>query len=170
MLSGPKYSKEQKAQFFELLDRDGSVRAAADAAGVNVHAAYSWVRQAGLVMQRRAPRRYTEQEKAEFLRLVAERLNISTAARDTGIHRPTAYAWARKAGIFTSEARKVNPRREEFLRLRSEGLTRREAARKVGAVNRSATDWDKGITIIHRGRVYPDGRIVRATRSRQSQP
>src|SRR4051794_24330436 len=54
MLSGPKYSKEQKAQFFELLDRDGSVRAAADAAGVNVHAAYSWVRQAGLVMQRRA--------------------------------------------------------------------------------------------------------------------
>jgi IS30 family transposase len=161
MLSGPKYSKEQKAQFFELLDRDGSVRAAADAAGVNVHAAYSWVRQAGLVMQRRAPRRYTEQEKAKFLRLVAERLNISTAARDTGIHRPTAYAWARKAGIFTSEARKVNPRREEFLRLRSEGLTRREAARKVGAENRSATDWDKGITIIHRGRVYPDGRIVR---------
>ncbi|MGO8609654.1 helix-turn-helix domain-containing protein, partial [Rhizobium johnstonii] len=25
----------------------------------------------------------------------------------------------------------------------------------------SATDWDKGITIINRGRVYPDGRVVR---------
>jgi hypothetical protein len=25
----------------------------------------------------------------------------------------------------------------------------------------SAADWDKGITIIHRGRVYPDGRVVR---------
>jgi IS30 family transposase len=161
MLPGPKYSKEQKERFFVLLDRDGSVRAAADAVGVNVHAAYSWIRQAGLAMQRRAPRRYAAQEKADFLRLAAERMNISTAARDTGIHRPTAYAWARKAGIFTSEARKVNPRREEFLRLRAEGLTRREAARRVGADNRSATDWDKGITIIHRGRVYPDGRVVR---------
>ncbi|WP_205346851.1 helix-turn-helix domain-containing protein [Pseudonocardia broussonetiae] len=55
----------------------------------------------------------------------------------------------------------MNPRREEFLRLRAEGQTRREAARTVGADNRSATDWDKGITIIHRGRVYPDGRVVR---------
>lgn len=68
---------------------------------------------------------------------------------------------ARKAGIFTSEARKVSPRREEFLRLRAEGLTRREAAKRVGADNRSATDWDKGIRITYRGRVYPDGRIVR---------
>ncbi|CAM3951606.1 Integrase catalytic domain-containing protein [Mycolicibacterium frederiksbergense] len=161
MLPGPKYSKEQKARFFELLDRDGSVRAAADAVGVNVNAAYSWVRHAGLTMQRRAPRGYTTEEKAVFLRLAAERMNISTAARDAGIHRPTAYAWARKAGIFTSEARKVNPRREEFLRLRAEGLTRREAAGRVGADNRSATDWDKGIRIIHRGRIYPDGRIVR---------
>ena len=73
----------------------------------------------------------------------------------------TCYAWAHKAGIFTSEARKVNPRREEFLRLRAEGLTRAEARARVGADNRSATDWDKGITIINRGRIYPDGRIVR---------
>ena len=56
MLPGPKYSKEQKERFFLLLDRDGSVRAAADAVGVNVHAAYSWIRQAGLAMQRRAAR------------------------------------------------------------------------------------------------------------------
>lgn len=92
MLPGPKYSKEQKLQFFELLDRDGSVRVAADAVGFNVHAAYSWVRQAGLVMQRRAPRKYSAQEKADFLRLAAERMNISTTTRDSGIHRPTAYA------------------------------------------------------------------------------
>lgn len=31
----------------------------------------------------------------------------------------------------------------------------------MGADARSATDWDKGIRIINRGRVYPDGRIVR---------
>ena len=31
----------------------------------------------------------------------------------------------------------------------------------MNADKRSAIDWDKGITIIHRGRIYPDGRIVR---------
>ncbi|MFG1928966.1 IS30 family transposase [Cryptosporangium sp. NPDC048952] len=40
-------------------------------------------------------------------------------------------------------------------------MTRRQAAARVGADFRSAADWDKGITIIHRGRVYPDGRVVR---------
>lgn len=167
-MAGKKYTDEQKEQFFDLLDRGGTVRAAAKAAGVHPNAAYSWLRNAGLTMQRAAPRKYTTQEKAAFLRLAAERMNISTAARDAGIHRPTAYAWARKAGLFTSEARKVNPRREEFLRLRAQGLTRREAAAKVGADTRSATDWDKGIKIIHRGRIYPDcrGCITRGPRRR----
>ena len=50
---------------------------------------------------------------------------------------------------------------EEFLRLRAAGLTRAQARKQVGADARSATDWDKGITIIHRGRIYPDGRVVR---------
>ncbi|WP_228003296.1 IS30 family transposase [Nocardia australiensis] len=40
-------------------------------------------------------------------------------------------------------------------------MTRAQAAQRVGADKRSAADWDKGITIIHRGRVYPDGRVVR---------
>jgi transposase len=156
-----KYTDEQKQRFFDLLDKGGNVRLAATDAGVHVDAAYSWLRTAGLTMQRRAPRKYAAEEKENFLRILREQMNISTAARDAGIHRPTAYAWARKAGIFTSEARKVNPRREEFLRLRAEGLTRREAAAKVGADTRSATDWDKGIQIIHYGRIYPDGRVVR---------
>ncbi|MFC6009943.1 transposase [Nocardia lasii] len=112
-------------------------------------------------MQRSTPRVYSAELKAEFLRLVRERQIISTVARELEIHRPTAYAWARKAGISTSEARKVNPRREEFLRLRATGLTRAQARKQVGADARSATDWDKGITIINRGRVYPDGRVVR---------
>lgn len=112
-------------------------------------------------MQRATPRIYPPELKEQFLRLVRERQIISTVARELGIHRPTAYAWARKAGISTSEARRVNPRREEFLRLRAAGLTRAEARARVGADARSATDWDKGITIISRGRIYPDGRIVR---------
>jgi transposase len=104
---------------------------------------------------------YTAEEKAEFFRLLAERNNVSAVARELGFTRVTCYKWAHQAGIFTSEARKVNPRREEFLRLRADGLSRSEAAERVRADRRSAADWDKGITIIHRGRVYPDGRVVR---------
>ncbi len=160
-MAGPKYSKEQKAEFFDLIDRGGTVRAAAEAVGVPAGAAYSWVRAAGLSMQRAKPRVYTDEEKAEFFRRLELTPNVSAVARELGYRRVTCYAWAHKAGIFTSEARRVNPRREEFVRLRAAGLTRAEAAARVRADRRSAIDWDKGITIIHRGRVYPDGRVVR---------
>ena len=155
------YSKEQKERFFELIDKGGTVRAAAKAAGVGEAAAYRWMRQAGLSMQRATPRTFSAEEKAEFFRRLALNPNVSAVAKELGITRVTCYAWAYKAGIRTSEARKVNPRREEFLRLRESGLTRAEARARVGADARSATDWDKGITIINRGRVYPDGRVVR---------
>jgi len=137
------------------------VRAAARGVGVDENQGYNWLRGSGLTMQHAAPRKYPPELKVEFLTLVRERRIISTVALELGIHKPTAYAWARKAGISTSEARKVNPRREKFLRLRAEGLTRAQARSRVGADARSATDWDKGITIISRGRVYPDGRVVR---------
>ena len=51
-MAGPKYSQEQKEHFFELVDKGGTVRAAAKAAGVGEDAAYRWLRQAGLSMQR----------------------------------------------------------------------------------------------------------------------
>ena len=158
---GKKYSESQKEEFFRLLDRGGTVRASARAVGVHEDAGYNWLRKTGLTMQRATPRVYPPELKAEFLRLVRERQIISTVARDLGIHRPTAYAWARKAGVSTGPARRVNRRREEFLRLRATGLSRAEARQRVGADARSATDWDKGITIISRGRIYPDGRVVR---------
>ena len=160
-MAGPKYSKEQKERFFDLVDRGGTVRAAAKDAGVHPNAAYTWLRNAGLTMQRGTPRVYTEEEKAEFFRLLSVRQNVSAVAKELGFTRVTCYAWAHKAGVFTSQARRVNPRREEFLRLRARGLTRAEARARVGADSRSATDWDKGITIINRGRIYPDGRVVR---------
>ena len=161
MVSGPKYNKEQRNQFFDLIDEGGTVRAAAAAVGVHPGAAYSWLRASGLSMQRESPRVYTDEEKAKFFRLLAVRQNVSAVARELGYTRVTCYAWAHKAGIFTSEARKVNPRREKFVGLRADGYSRAEAAAAVGADRRSAVDWDKGITIINRGRVYPDGRVVR---------
>ena len=160
-MSGPKYSAETKRRFFDLLDRGGTIRAAADAAGVQRAAAYSWVRNAGLSMGRATPRVYSAEERAEFFRLLEVRQNVSAVARELGFTRVTCYKWAHQAGIFTSEARKVNPRREKFQQLRAEGMTRSEAAAVVRADARSAADWDRGITIIHRGRVYPDGRVVR---------
>ncbi len=160
-MAGKKYSESQKEEFFRLLDRGGTVRAAARAVGVHGDVGYNWLRKTGLTMQRAAPRVYPPELKARFLDLVRERQIISTVARDLGIHPPTAYAWARKAGISTSAARRVNHRREEFLRLRATGLARAEARQRVGADAGSATDWDKGITIISRGRIYPDGRVVR---------
>ncbi len=160
-MAAPKYSKQQKEMFFDLIDRGGTVRAAAKAVGVHEGTAYTWLRQAGLSMQRATPRKYTEQDKVEFSRRLALNPNVSAVARELGFTRVTCYAWAYKAGIRTSEARSVNPRREVFLRLRAAGLTRAEARASVGADNRSATDWDKGITIINRGRIYPDGRVVR---------
>jgi transposase-like protein len=160
-MPGPNYSAETKERFFDLLDRGGTIRAAAKAAGVHEQAAYSWVRAAGLTTGRRTPRVYTADEKAEFFRRLEENPNVSAVARELGFTRVTCYKWAHQAGIFTSEARRVNPRREKFLQLRAEGMTRSEAAALVRADPRSASDWDRGITIIHRGRVYPDGRVVR---------
>lgn len=98
--------------FFDLIDKGGTVRAAAKAAGVHEDAAYRWLRSAGLSMQRATPRKYTEQEKAEFFRLQALHQNVSAVARQLGFTRVTCYAWAHRAGLLTSEARKVNPRRE----------------------------------------------------------
>src|SRR3546814_19742898 len=112
-------------------------------------------------MARAAPRTYPAELKAEFLRLVRERQIISTVAHELGIHRPTAHVWARKAGISTREARQVTPRRDEFLRLRAAGLTRLEARTRVRASARSPTGRDKGSTILNRGPVYPDARVVR---------
>ncbi|MGW4859642.1 transposase [Kocuria palustris] len=102
-----RYIDEQKEEFFRVLDRGGTVRAAARAVGVHENAGYNWLRKTGLTMHRATPRIYPPELKEEFLRLVRERQIISTVAHELGIHRPTAYAWARKAGISTSEARRV---------------------------------------------------------------
>lgn len=126
-MGGPIYSEEQRERFFEILDRGGTIRAAARSAGVSEHAAYRWVSASGLSMFRATPRQYTSEEKADFFQRLAVNPNVSAVAKEMGIPRVTCYAWAHKAGIFTSEARKTNPRREEFLRLRAEGLTRAEA-------------------------------------------
>ena len=47
-MPGAKHSQETKQEFFDRLDRGGTIRAAARAVGVQEQAAYWWVRVAGL--------------------------------------------------------------------------------------------------------------------------
>jgi len=158
-MAAKKYTEEQRERFFELLDRGGTVRAAAAVVGVHPDAGYRWVRHAGMAHGRPAPRAYSQHDKDAFLRLLAERGNVSAVARELGFVRVTCYKWAHQAGIFTGK--NVDAKREEFARLRAAGLTRAQAAAQVGVDARSALDWDKGTRVFYGGRVYPDGRVVR---------
>jgi transposase, IS30 family len=154
-----RYSASQRELFFRLLDRGGTIRAAAAGAGVSPDTCYRWRRQAGVASQRQTPRAYSAEEKAEFFRLLSIRGNVSAVARELGYVRVTCYKWAHQAGIFTGKD--VSDQRAEFLRLRSEGVSRRDASQRVGVDKRTAQDWDKGIRQFYGGRVYPDGRVVK---------
>lgn len=150
--------ESQRREFFAIMDRGSTIRAAAIQVGVSPSIGYKWVKNAGLSAQRATPRAYSAEEKAEFFRLLAVQGNVSAVARQLGFVRVTCYKWAHQAGIFTG--RNVDAQRDEFLKLRSDGLSRAEAAEQVGADKRSAQDWDKGIRQFYGGRVYPDGRVV----------
>lgn len=142
-----------------MLDRGGTIRAAAAGAGVSADTGYRWRRRAGVASRRPRPRTYTAEEKAEFFRMLSIRGNVSAVARELGYVRVTCYKWAHQAGIFTGKD--VSDQREEFLGLRSAGVSRRDAAEQVGVDKRTAQDWDKGIRQFYGGRVYPDGRVVK---------
>jgi IS30 family transposase len=157
-MAARKYTEKQKLAFMALIDRGGSVRAAAATVGVHPDAGYKWMKQAGLSTPRSTQRKYTNTEKAEFLRRLTEVGNVSAVARELGLNRVTCYVWAHKAGIFT--APNADARREEFLRLRNGGLSRRAAAAQLGVEAHQALDWDKGIRVFSKGRIYPDGRVV----------
>jgi transposase, IS30 family len=150
--------EDQKREFFLLIDRGSTVRAAAMEVGVSPDVGYRWMRLAGLSARRRTPRLYTAEEKAEFFRLLAEQGNVSAVARQLGFVRVTCYKWAHRAGIFTGP--NVDEKRDEFLRLRACGMSRRDAANHVGADKRTAQDWDKGIRQFSGGRVHADGTVV----------
>jgi IS30 family transposase len=153
-----KYSDGQRRVFLATVDRGGTVRGAAVAAGVSPNTGYRWMRQAGLVTSRSTPRLYSDDDKAMFFRRLAEVGNVSAVAGELGFNRVTCYSWAHRAGVFTSKY--ADGRRQEFLQLRAEGVSRRAAARTLGVEAHQASDWDRGIRSFAKGRVYPDGRVV----------
>lgn len=153
-----KYTEEQRLEFMALIDRGGSVRAAAVKVGVPPDRGYVWMKGAGLSTPRSTQRRYSASEKADFFRRLADGVTVSAVARELGFNRVTCYVWAHKAGIFSAED--ADARRQDFLRLRREGVSRRGAAQRLGIEAHQALDWDKGIRVFSKGRIYPDGRVV----------
>jgi len=153
-----KYTEQQRREFITLIDRGGSVRAAAIAVGAHPDRGYQWMKQAGLSTPRSTQRKYTAAEKGEFFKRLERTGNVSAVARELGLNRVSCYVWAHKAGIFT--AAYSDAKRQEFLRLRREGISRREVAGQLGIEAHQALDWDKGIRVFSKGRIYPDGRIV----------
>jgi len=129
-----KYTEQQRLEFMALIDRGGSVRAAAARVGISPDRGYLWMKKAGLSTPRSAQRTYTVAEKETFLRRLVEVGNVSVVARELGFHRGACYVWAHKAGIFV--AKYADAKRQEFLRLRREGVSRREAAARLGASRR----------------------------------
>jgi IS30 family transposase len=162
-----KYTPEQKAQFFVVLDRCGSVSAAAAELGFNQMTCYQWVHKSRLTErvprnQRAGQRKYTPAQKAEFF-VVFDRLKSTThAARELGLNPATCAGWVRKAGLKSHGITGTGPHpgRDEYFRLRKTGLSRRKAAAAVGIHLRTAQEWDQGIRKIGGRRIYPDGRVV----------
>ena len=157
------YSREEKDAFFSVLDRLGSVSAAAAELGLNRNTCFGWARKAGVApkkaMTRQVPKRkYTPEEKEQFFAVLDRVGNVTLAAAELGLNRMTCYQWAYKAGI--ANIRQGAGKREEFLRLRRNGATRREAAKAVSVHPRTAQEWDQGVRKVGSRRIYPDGRIV----------
>ncbi len=104
-----------------------------------------------------------EDLKARFFEaLDREGGSISGAARVVGVHRATAFGWARKAGVRGrgKSGTSGHPGRAEYVRLRAAGVRRRDAARQAGVHERTARDWDRGIRKIGNARLHPDGRKI----------
>lgn len=77
-----KYTEQQRLVFLALLDRGGSVQAAALSAGVSPDRGYRWMKQAGLSTPRSTQRKHSPEDKAEFLQAArCERQRLGARAR-----------------------------------------------------------------------------------------
>ena len=143
---GQKFTQAEKDEFFIVLDRLGSVSAAAKALGFNIQTCFGWAYKSGAVTRvpRTAPERVgpaaVQEQKDEFLAVLARVGSVSVAARELGLPKSRCVNWARQAGIAS-----IHPgvsKRAEFLRFRETGIGRKEAAAAAGASQRSGYLWE----------------------------
>lgn len=97
-----KYTQSQKDEFFFVLDRVGSVSAAAKTMGFPVGTCFQWSYAAGV-----ATRRPGHGKRGEYLRLRAAGSSRRAAAAEVGVHSRTAEDWDK--GISKIGSRRVYP-------------------------------------------------------------
>ena len=137
-----KYTPEQKAQFFQALDRLGSVTAAASELDLNRMTCYQWCRKAGIRNEQAVRMQYTPRQKEEF-HLVLRRVgSVTLAAAELGLNVNTCHRWAREAGIASKAP--GSDRREKFLWLRETGMSRSEAITAVTVHPKTAGNGSAG--------------------------
>lgn len=95
-----KYTSEQKAQFFAIFERLGSVSAAAREAGFPIVTCYQWLVKAGVEV-----RRVGRERREEYFRLRADGVHRRDAALRVGVNVRTAADWDQ--GIRHSRNRRV---------------------------------------------------------------
>jgi IS30 family transposase len=133
-----KYTREEREGFFRVLERAGSVAAAAAELGLNRATCFGWVRKV------RGPghRRYTPEEREGFLRVLERAGSVAAAAAGLGFNLSTCHRWARAADIPGRPGGRLHPGREEFFRLRASGMSRNGAAAAAGIHPRTAGRWE----------------------------
>ena len=99
-------SEEVKVRFFEALDREGGVTAAARMVGVNPNTASGWARKAG-VRGRGMPGRGGHPGRAEYDRLRASGVRRRDAAVQAGVNERTARDWDK--GIRKTNGSRLYP-------------------------------------------------------------
>ena len=104
---------------------------------------------------RRGYRRYSREQKEQFLVLLDRGGNVAGAAAALGFNPGRCYVWAREAGMPVKQGGPLHPGRAEYFQLRGSGLSARAAAKEVGVHPRSARDWDQGVRHSHGRRVRP---------------
>jgi IS30 family transposase len=102
--SARKYSQRQKDEFFVLLNRVGSVTAAAAELGLNRNTCMQWASQAGIPGK---PGRAPHPGREEFFRLRKAGATRRDAAKSVGVHIRTARDWDQ--GIRNSNGRRIYP-------------------------------------------------------------
>jgi IS30 family transposase len=95
--------------------------------------------------------------KARFLEVLDRVGKISVAADELGIGHARGRSWAQEAGFEPARGRRRHPRRGEYEQLRAQGVPQRRAAEQVGVNQRTARDWDAGVTKSRNARTYPGG-------------
>lgn len=146
------YSQADKDHFYAVLDRTGTITAAADELGLNISTAQNWAGRVNPAARKPWDTRTVKSDPAqryspavieEFLGLLRDIGSVSAAAEQLGLNRSTCSNWAVDAGLASTCLRHPSAKQLHYLRLRQEGAGRRDAALSVGASKPSSYSWDR---------------------------